>query len=53
MTIKIWVSSGMEEDVMPDLVSSKNYSLASARLEMADLLKKYDIEIEEAGQEPL
>ena len=52
LTIKIWVSSGMEEDVMPDLVSSKNYSLASARLEMADLLKKYDIEIEEAGQEP-
>ena len=51
LTIKIWVSSGMEEDVMPDLVSSKNYSLASARLEMADLLKKYDIEIEEAGQE--
>ena len=51
LTIKIWVSSGMEEDVMPDLVSSKNYSLASARLEMSDLLKKYDIEIEEAGQE--
>ena len=52
LTIKIWVSSGMEEDVMPDLVSSKTYSLASARLEMAALLKKYDIEIEEAGQEP-
>ena len=46
--IKVWISAGEEVDEMPDLVGT--HTVASAKIQMKDLIEKYDLTLDYSAE---